>query len=258
MKILLSTRTHSPAAFQDLAQELGFDGIEVVMPSRRLNEPFSRDWSLEGVKRATAVHAPVGCMDMVSYQQALQDALGVAKQLQAKVINIHPPSSAEKFGGRQNILNGIQAIQAAGQGSNQLICYEITPQSHRNKLLDEDEKSYEGVQAWCDDIAKFNIPATLDTTHIASWGEDPSVYVSTLGANLRHIHVSDYSSDGQHLFPGEGDINWPTFFTAVKKLTHIGEITVSIEPGARFDLFEVDKPRLQKSLELIQQLVLSS
>jgi hypothetical protein len=115
MKILLSTRSHNPAVYATLAQEIGFDGVELVMPSRRANESFAKDWSLTDVKNVLSVHAPVGCLNQKDYEKSLQDTSAVAKQTGAHRINIHPPSMAQTYGGRQNILQGIQAIKEASQ-----------------------------------------------------------------------------------------------------------------------------------------------
>jgi sugar phosphate isomerase/epimerase len=160
---------------------------------------------------------------------------------------------AQTYGGRQNILQGIQAIKETSQQHELMICYEIVPKTHRQKQIDEEEKSYPSVQAWCDDVIEHNLVATLDTTHIATWDENPATYVPLLGKRLKHVHVSDYSSeDGQHLFIGEGKINWAEFFSALKQ--HQSEdMYIVFEPGSRFDLLDVDKPRLQQSYNLLSQ-----
>ncbi len=47
---------------------------------------------------------------------------------------------------------------------------------------------------------------TLDTTHFASWGIDPSHPLRLAQAAVRHVHLSDYRRGAQHLPAGDGDL----------------------------------------------------
>ncbi len=255
MKLLLSTRKHDPVAIGSLAVEMGFDGIEYVMPSR-IDVEDSVTWSLEGLE-AQVIHARVDDYNHDRFTSALYDALTVADFLGSSIINIHPPSADPSFGGRQNVLAGIELLQyLASQYQKIKFCYELlalpTKEHHYR------QKAYESFDAWLADVAQFNLPATLDTTHAFSWGVDPAVAVQQLGQHLHHVHLSDYragggkSKDEQHLFPGEGDIDWNAFFFALKQLKR-KNICITFEPAGKFDLLGKDKGRLRKSLKFVQR-----
>lgn len=256
MKFLLSTRKANPQAMEKLATEIGFDGLEVVLPSHIAENKVDDDWSLEGVTIIKAIHAANGIFKTEKYKTVLEDSISIAKRLNVSIVNIHPPSGHADFGGRQNVIEGIKLIKKlAAENSGIKICYEAlsAPVKDRHHL----QQAYPGPKQWLEDIKKYDLYATLDTTHIASWDEDPVMYIELLGSHLTHIHVSDYIKETkkQHCFPGEGDIKWSQFLAAVQTLKQ-GEIYITFEPSGKFDLTAPkEHQRLENSLNFAQQLL---
>lgn len=246
MKILLSTRTDTPRVIDTLAREVGFDGIELLLPPVATYTPEY----ITGLTSVSAIHAPIAAYDVHEYEAALALSLSVAKDLGAQVVNIHP--SALSRGGEENVAAGLRVLKRL-QALNRevLICYEVLPKplKEHHKL----QQGYKRPRHWLLDVVQYIQPATLDTTHIASWGEALPDYVKRLGSYLRHIHISDYDPDtGQHLFLGEGSIDFTSFFQAVKELPHADTLCVTFEPGRRFNLLK-NKDRLAASLEIIRK-----
>lgn len=252
MKILLSTRDQDPKDVELLANDFGFAGLEVNIPSRR-EDIGHKQWTIKGVKTIQAIHAPIGKYDQKNFTLAVHDALFIAKKANIGIVNIHPPSAHKKCGGRQNVVRGIKIIKKMTQRyPNIAICYEVLAKPTKDYHVLE--QAYESPEYWLADVKEFNLNATLDTTHIASWGEDPALFVTRLGNHLRHIHISDYSKadERQHLFPGEGDIDWLSFFEAVKSLNR-PNLHLTFEQSSRYDFFGKDKARLNKSLEFVRR-----
>lgn len=81
-----------------------------------------------------------------------------------------------------------------------------------------------------DDLKLFtesnNFGITLDTTHFAENGVDPSIAARILKNQIRTIHLSDSTEKSRHVFIGDGDINWKEFFTELK---HIKLHTLTLE-----------------------------
>lgn len=253
MKILLSTRNLSPHRVAKAANLLGFDGLELVMQTKAKRG----EWSLDGVKRIGAIHGPSRKPGHShnGFTSILDDTISLALSLGVSIVNIHPPSAHEDVGGRQHVLDGIEEIrERMDDRPDVTVCYEVLAMPTKpNHFF---EQPYKNPRDWLSDVKKYELNATLDTTHLASWGEDPATFVRSLGHRLRHVHVSDYSSKGkekQHLFPGEGEIDWPPFFEALRSEERYREISITIEPGNRFNILGEDKQRLLKSLHFVRR-----
>lgn len=61
----------------------------------------------------------------------------------------------------------------------------------------------------------YDLGVTVDTTHYAQMGIDIEQAARTLGDRIRTIHLSDYLDGETHLFPGEGVLDFATFFRAL-------------------------------------------
>lgn len=252
MKFLLSTRQHDPVSMALTASEVGFYGIELVMPNRR-DETVGKEIPRNGITHADAIHAPNDYYDEIRFRSALWDAIQVAILKKATIVTIHPASAAPKFGGRQNVEACIALLkEAQRQYPGITLCYEVLakPTKRRHEL----EKAYKSPADWCADVLKYGLAATLDTTHIASWGEDPAKYIRLLGNHVRHVHLSDYlkKTGEQHLFPKDGDIDWASVFFALEEINN-PNLMITFEPSGKFDLKgRKEKVRLQKSLQFAQ------
>ncbi|MEX1997701.1 MAG: sugar phosphate isomerase/epimerase [Candidatus Andersenbacteria bacterium] len=249
MKVLLSTRTHPPQAVEAIALELGFDGIEVVMPSRiKRMAPVNYD----GLTHVYAVHAPLDYYDSPRFSQALKDAVAVAGQLGATLVTIHPPSAHPSCGGAMNVHQGLHLLKNYAVLHRCTIACEVL--SRPKTPVHELQQAYRAPRYWLLDIVQHEVAATLDTTHVAAWNEDPTQYIGLLNQRLRHVHVSDYARKDQveHLFPGTGDLNWPEFLGALRQQSQQQEISITLEPGARFDLVQ-HRDHLTESLALIRR-----
>lgn len=79
----------------------------------------------------------------------------------------------------------------------------------------------------------------LDTTHCAECGQDPVAAARILAPRLRTLHISDYAAGRRHLFPGDGQIDFPALFALLRQLP-IHAVTLECDlpredPGAMLD-----------------------
>ncbi|HWE62004.1 MAG TPA: sugar phosphate isomerase/epimerase [Chloroflexota bacterium] len=81
------------------------------------------------------------------------------------------------------------------------------------------------------EIARF--PAlTLDTTHLATWGQEPSeVYAGFPLGKVRHIHLSNY--DGrEHRRPEDGTLQLERLVAQLATDGYAGAVTLELHPDA--------------------------
>ena len=85
---------------------------------------------------------------------------------------------------------------------------------------------------------KDTVKVSLDTGHALdahkTTGAPPvDAYVSTAGAELRHIHLQD--ADGyadRHWHPGDGQLNWRALFPAIARLPQTPRLIIEVRDQA--------------------------
>ncbi len=73
--------------------------------------------------------------------------------------------------------------------------------------------------------------AIMDVAHAFGVGETPVSYLKKLSPYLIHIHLDDVNAQDfphRHLIPGEGDIDYPSFFTALSEVGYQGWLSVEL------------------------------
>lgn len=237
MKFLLSSgigyRTHTLAALEKLALSEGFDGLELNLPPRHLPpEETIRDTSYDLLSAVGAIHAPGDLYDQKRFASALNDSVALAKTLKVPLINIHPP--ALSAGGRANVERGIDLIQRKTAETNLAITYEVLVNPYglekERRPYFIKQQAYESLEDYAADVKQHNLAATLDTAHVGAWGVDPRQFIRMLGANLKHVHLSDYSASLQreHLLLGQGDLDLAGFLQVLKGTAPAMTVTVEL------------------------------
>ncbi|HUR73767.1 MAG TPA: sugar phosphate isomerase/epimerase, partial [Sporichthya sp.] len=204
-KVCLSTSSTYPestgAAFE-LAANLGFDGIEVMVGV----DPVSQD--ADALRHLSdyhqmpiiAIHAPCllitqrvwGTEPWVKLDRARE----VAELLGSEVVVVHPP-----FRWQRDYAKAFEA-GLAHLGEETEIAFAVEnmyPWRARGRE----------VQAYAPDwdIVDRDYPqVTLDLSHTATSHSDPLAMIEALGDRLRHLHMADGSGSNkdEHLIPGRG------------------------------------------------------
>ncbi len=252
-QILISSRDHMPRYVEELAVETyGFDGLELVLLREDTAARRKQFLSLRHVK---TIHGHIDAFDAVRFREALLPALELAHELKVPLVNMHP-GSLER-GGRKNVLQCYEIAKELSLKYNCTVAIEILPKPEKDKH--RQQRAYDHPQQWADDLKRFKLVGTIDTTHLASWGVDPAEYVSCVGKRLAHLHVSDFKPSHekgkrgqQHMFIGDGTIDFKRFFKALRGLSLKGTLYVTLEQSRRYDLVDHEKD-LRRSLQLLKE-----
>ncbi|WP_019875050.1 sugar phosphate isomerase/epimerase family protein [Sporichthya polymorpha] len=204
-KVCLSTSSTYPestgAAFE-MAANLGFDGIEVMVGV----DPVSQD--ADALRHLSdyhqmpiiAIHAPCllitqrvwGTEPWVKLDRARE----VAERLGAETVVVHPP-----FRWQRDYAKAFEAgLASLAEETDIAFAVEnMYPWRARGREV----KAY--APDW--DIVDRDYPqVTLDLSHTAVSGSDPLAMIDALGDRLRHLHMADGSGSNkdEHLIPGRG------------------------------------------------------
>lgn len=236
MQFLLSSGigycTHTLRELEDLVLAEGYDGLEFNMPPRHLPpEQTARDAAVESVSSIRAIHAPGDVYDGPRFSGALRDAIALAEKVGATLVNIHPPALSQ--GGRENVRRGIELIKELSQETKVTIAYEMLVDPYGLELerqaYFQEQQAYTSLNDYIADVTKHALAATLDTAHVGTWQLAPINIIPRLGQQLRHVHLSDYSSKlkREHLLLGEGELDLKKFLRTLEAT--MPDITVTVE-----------------------------
>ncbi|TAK70150.1 MAG: sugar phosphate isomerase/epimerase [Actinomycetota bacterium] len=204
-KVALSTISVYPestgAAFE-LAAELGYDGVEVMVTADEVSQ--DRD-ALRRLSDTTgvpilSVHAPCLLVTQRVWGTEpwgkLQRARAVAEELGAGTVVVHPPFRWQRDYARA-FVTGLQRMT---EESGLVLAVEnMFPWRVRSRSL----AAY--APSW--DIRDSDYPATtVDLSHTAVSGTDALDLARDLSDRLAHVHLADGSGSprDEHLVPGRG------------------------------------------------------
>lgn len=72
----------------------------------------------------------------------------------------------------------------------------------------------------------------FDVNHL--FNDTHTAFVKRLGSRIVHTHISDYDfAEERHWFPGEGGINWPEVYAALKEAGYTGVWNYEVGLGGR-------------------------
>lgn len=207
------------------AAEAGFDGIELMvderwdtrqpallrelmerfgLPIRTVHSPFGKvpGWPSDQpglIAQAVQLAEAVGARNVVHH---LPDRIGYLFVNAGERRMLLPVPVWDRHGDyRQWLLNGYPALQAQ---TNVVLCIENMP---ARKFLGQrwNPCTWNAYSAdTLDNITRFP-SLTMDTTHLATWGLDPTEVYARWRERVRHIHLSNF--DGrEHRRPEAGHV----------------------------------------------------
>lgn len=236
MKILFSTGCLFYLPIRnifELAAEAGFDGCELV-----INTHFNQKGYIDVVKEcveilpAFTIHAPF--MKMVNWGSKINciyHTVEIAKQLNTKVVNFHPPSWFQVELQFLKWFNSIQDFQKIPSNGDIIITIENMPLSGARLML----APY--VLNDYKDLLEFgikkNLYFTFDTTHFATFGGDViAAFLNVFKTGrLKNMHISDYGNTKSHLFLGSGELPIVKLLSTMMRLGYDEMITLEVSPG---------------------------
>jgi sugar phosphate isomerase/epimerase len=239
-----SVYPEGPGYAFDLAERLGYDGIEVMVWSDEVTQEAKPLMALSRLHQLPigAIHAPTLLLSQRLWGWdpwgKIDRSLVLAKDVGAPLVVVHPPF---RWQGRyaRGFVDGV-ARRAARSGIRiaveNMFPWRVGATHLQAYLPDHDptDEAYEAI--------------TFDVSHAATAGQDALSMVRGLGARLAHVHLGDSTGTfkDEHLVPGRGTQRCAEVLQHLVAADYQG--VVSLEVGTR----KVD--RVQREVDLEESL----
>jgi D-psicose/D-tagatose/L-ribulose 3-epimerase len=115
---------------------------------------------------------------------------------------------------------GIESMRAAGEYAQQagvMLCLEPLNRFETYFLT-----CWADASRFVDEVACPNVRLMFDTFHANIEEKNPAAAIRATGKRIVHVHISE----NDRSTPGEGHIDWPATFAAVKDIGYDGWLTV--------------------------------
>lgn len=234
MRISVSSGTlfiFPPEKIFAIAEEVGFDGVEIVI---------NHDFAKGDVRRTLSelaqrlpvfsVHSPFMLLDgWGGPVECIKRCVDLAAACGAKLVNFHPPSWLGLEFGFWHWLYRIRDFQKEVGGGEVTVTMENMPWSGKYNLnhyiLADTAKMIEFLK-------ERNLFMTFDCTHMGSGKANfiNDFYHCYNSGRIRNIHFSDYGHGRQHLLPGHGILPLTRFLNHLRNTDYDDTITLELSP----------------------------
>ena len=203
--VALSSASVYPLRVHDafaVAQDLGFDGVEVMVTNNATSQsPHSLlELSHRYRQPIVSIHAPTLLLTQKVWGSAwnkIEMSCRMAREVGCGTVVVHPPfrwqnSYAENFPAGVRQLADMYQVRIAVEN--------MYPWRVRGR------ETVAYLPHW-DPLGQDYDDVTWDFSHAATAGANSVEAIKALGSKLRHIHLTDGSGSGkdEHLIPGRGN-----------------------------------------------------
>jgi sugar phosphate isomerase/epimerase len=250
MRFLFSTGslwTYGTERCFDFAARAGFDGVELMVDQRwDTRQPnYLTGLAARFGQPIVAVHSPFspstpGWPGFFDEPGSIRASVGLAEAVGARVVVHHLP---ERYGylfiqqGERRALLPWPGRKAKLRYRDWLLGDYIALQAQTDvRLCIENMPARRWFgRRW--NVHFWNTPAAiirfgsiaLDTTHLATWGIEPSDVYPSLSGYVRHVHLSNY--DGrEHRRPEVGRLHLDRFLAQLAADGYDGAVTLELHP----------------------------
>jgi len=204
-RVTLSTASVYPescATAFDLAERLGYDGVEVMVWTDPVSQEAGALAALSELHNipVVSIHAPTLLLTQRVWGPEawpkVDNSIELAVALGAETVVLHPPFRWQKEYAR-TFADGV-AIREHDTGVR-LAVENMFPWRAGTRSVEAYLPHWDPVDQPYDHV-------TLDLSHTATAGSDAMAMASALGKRLVHLHLADGSgsSRDEHLVPGRG------------------------------------------------------
>ena len=205
-RVALSTASVYPencATAFDLAERLGYDGVEVMVWTDPVSQEAGALKALSDLHAmpVVSIHAPTLLLTQRVWGPEawpkVDNAIELAGAVGADTVVLHPPFRWQKEYAR-TFTDGV-ALREDEFGIR-LAVENMFPWRARNRSVEAYLPHWDPVDQPYDHV-------TLDLSHTATAGSDALAMAAALGPRLAHIHLADGlgSPRDEHLVPGRGN-----------------------------------------------------
>ena len=227
--VALSTASVYPescAAAFDIAERLGYDGVEVMV----WTDPVTQEaGALAGLARlhgipVVSIHAPTLLVTQRVWGTdpwtKVDRSLRLADEVGATTVVIHPPFRWQR-GYAEEFIEGVRAREDTWGVA--LAVENMYPWRARAREIE----AY--LPHWDPTSLDFR-HVTLDLSHTATAGADALALAARLGTRLTHIHLGDGSGSmrDEHLVPGRGTQPCAEVLEAATATGFAGSVVVEV------------------------------
>ena len=228
-RVALSTSSVYPqncATAFDLAQRLGYDGLEVMVWTDPVSQEAGALKSLSDLHGLpiVSVHAPTLLLTQRVWGpeawSKIDNSIELAAAVGADTVVLHPPFRWQKEYA-QGFADGI-ALREDDSGIR-LAVENMFPWRARNRSMEAYLPHWDPVDQPYDHV-------TLDLSHTATAGSDALAMVAALGPRLAHLHLADGlgSPMDEHLVPGRGDQPCAEVLEVLARQDFSGSVVVEV------------------------------
>ena len=252
-KITLSTSSLFPRKTErafELASDLGYDGVEVMVWQESLSQ------SPEGLNKLQdryqipirSIHAPSLVISQnvwgTSPSEKVNRSVELAKEVGAQLVVVHPP-----FAWQPKFAAGFaEQVSTLSESSGITIAVEnMYPWRRKNR-------SYLAYLPHWDPISQPYSALTLDVSHASTAGQNSLSLAKTYGRRLRHLHFTDGtgSNSDEHLVPGQGTQPCSELLHHLVATHYTGDVCIEVSTKKYRDETKIIKA-LTKSLSFSQK-----
>ena len=245
--VLLSTSSVYPencAYAFDLAERLGFDGVEIMVWTDPMTQEPGALQALSDLHALPigAVHAPTLLLAQRLWGWEpwgkIERSVQLAEEVGAGVVVIHPPFRWQREYA-EGFVEGIAARQERTEVK--LAIENMFPWRARNSEM-------QVYRPHWDPVGQAYQHVTLDSSHAATSSSDSVDLLDRLGDRVSHIHLSDGSGSfkDEHLVPGRGSQPLDLLLRTLVERGYAG--AVSLEVGTRTRSVEQREADLAEAL----------
>ncbi|MCX8455840.1 MULTISPECIES: sugar phosphate isomerase/epimerase family protein [Paenarthrobacter] len=202
--VALSSASVYPLSVHDafaVAQDLGYDGVEVMVTNNAVSQnpgaliQLSHRYNQEIV----SIHAPTLLLTQQVWGTAwnkIERSCQMAKEVGCDTVVVHPPFRWQS-NYAENFVEGVREISAMYQ------VHIAVENMYPWRVRGREAVAY--LPHW-DPMEGDYDAVTWDFSHAATAGANSLEAVKALGSKLRHVHLTDGSGSGkdEHLVPGTG------------------------------------------------------
>lgn len=245
--VALSTSSCYPegcAATFDLADRLGYDGVEVMVFTEELSQEAGAVAALSRLHGIpiVSVHAPTLLLTQRVWGPdpwgKVDRSIELAQDVGAPTVVLHPPFRWQKEYAAE-FVEGVRARESAS-GIHLAVENMFPWRAGGRELL-----AY--LPHW-DPVGEDYDHVTLDLSHTSTSGSDALAMAAALGPRLTHVHLADGlgSNKDEHLVPGHGSQPCGELLEVLAAQGFTGSVVVEVSTR------KVD--REQRELELAEAL----
>jgi sugar phosphate isomerase/epimerase len=210
----------------DLAQRLGYDGLEVMVWTDPVSQEAGALKALSDLHEipVVSVHAPTLLLTQRVWGpdawSKIDNSIELAVALGADTVVLHPPFRWQKEYARE-FADGV-ALREHDSGVR-LAVENMFPWRAGTRSMEAYLPHWDPVTQPYDHV-------TLDLSHTATSGSDALAMVAALGPRLAHLHLADSlgSAMDEHLVPGRGDQPCSEVLEVLARQRFSGSVVVEV------------------------------